>query len=232
MKTGTLPLHVAIIMDGNGRWAKSQGLPREEGHRVGVETLKKVTRLCGELGIKYLTVYAFSTENWMRPRREVNFLMDLFQRTFEKEAGELIKNRVRALFIGDRVGLSPSLQKIMARLEKDTSHCDGINLNIALNYGSKQEIVEAARAVCLEGKEDFSESDLEEFFYTSDSPPVDLLIRPGGEMRLSNFLLWQIAYAELYFTDVYWPDFAEYDLYKALEDFQSRQRRFGRVGGE
>ncbi len=232
LKTKKLPFHVAIIMDGNGRWARKRGLPREEGHRRGVETLKKITQSCGELGVKHLTVYAFSTENWRRPRKEVNFLMDLFHRTFDKEAAELVKKRVRVLFLGNRKKLASGLQNLMEKLEKDTSECDGINLNIALNYGSRQEIVEAAEVACRKEGGDFSEIDLEKYFYNPNLPEVDLLIRPGGEKRLSNFLLWQAAYAELYFTEVFWPDFAEIDLYKAVEDFQNRKRRFGRVGGE
>lgn len=232
LKTKNLPVHVAIIMDGNGRWAQKRGLPREEGHRKGVETLKKITQACGELGVKNLTVYAFSTENWNRPRREVNFLMDLFQRTFEREAEELVKNNVRVLFLGNRTEMGPNLQKIMRKVEKNTAECNGVNLNIALNYGSRREIFEAAVNLCRRGKGDYSERDLENYFYNPDLPDVDLLIRPGGEKRLSNFLLWQIAYAELYFTEVFWPDFGEKDLYQAVEDYQNRQRRFGKVGGE
>jgi len=232
LKEKPLPNHVAIIMDGNGRWALKRGLPREEGHRVGVETLKKITRSSGELGIKNLTVYAFSTENWRRPRKEVTFLMDLFHRTFEREAKELLANNVRVFFFGNRAGLAKNLQKIMGKLENETANCDGIFLNIALNYGSRQEITEAAKALCRKGEQEFSEKNLEKFFYSSNCPDVDLLIRPGGEMRLSNFLLWQAAYAELFFTETFWPDFTEKDLYLAVEDFQNRQRRFGRVGGE
>jgi len=232
LKKEKLPRHVAIIMDGNGRWAQKKGLSRNKGHRQGVETLKKVVRTCGEMGISFLTVFAFSTENWDRPRNEVLFLMDLFHRTFKKEARELIANRVRVVFIGYRSGLSRDLQETMNNIEKDTRSCDGIQLNIALNYGGRQEIMEAARALVDRGDRDFSQEEFSGNLFSAPCPDVDLLIRPGGEMRLSNFLLWQSAYAELYFTPVLWPDFSETDLYQAVQDFQKRQRRFGGVGGE
>lgn len=232
IKKNKLPRHVAIIMDGNGRWAQKKGLSRDKGHRQGVETLKKTVRACGELGITILTVFAFSTENWTRPPQEVQFLMELFYRTFKKEARELIANRVRVVFIGDRSELSPKLKEIMARIEEDTGEGDGLQLNIALNYGSRQEIMEAVRSMLETGERDFSLEQFSQNLYTGCRQDVDLLIRPGGEMRLSNFLLWQSAYAELYFTPVLWPDFSEADLYRAVLDFQNRQRRFGRVGGD
>lgn len=222
-------------MDGNGRWAKERGLIRQKGHEAGVERLKKITRNCVDLGIPYLTVFAFSTENWGRPKAEVDFLLKLFRIALKDYKAELIEKKVKVTFLGERHNLPLSILDLMEDLEESTREFKCLYLNIAFNYGSRKEIIEAAKVLLKEkeseidllGEEDFSSS-----LYTRGMPDVDLLIRPGGELRLSNFLLWQSAYAELYFLDTYWPDFDEDELAKALQEYNRRQRRFGKLKGD
>lgn len=229
-----LPQHIAIIMDGNGRWAKNKGLPRIEGHRQGANTLKEILRGCKDYGIKTLTAYAFSTENWGRPLTEVNFLMSLFERLLQKELTEMNSEGVCIRFIGDLSPLPQSLQRIMSQAMEETKDNQAVYFNVAINYGSRLEIVKACRSIAekiTRGEikpEAIDENLLSEYLYTSSSPDPDLLIRTSGEMRLSNFLLWQIAYTEIYITDTLWPDFNKKELMQALEVYQQRDRRFGK----
>lgn len=228
-----VPAHVAIIMDGNGRWAKQRGLSRVEGHKAGVSAMKRITRIAGELGIAYLTVYAFSTENWKRPDREVNFIMRLFRKTLLSQAQELHENNVRVKVIGRRDNLSSEIIKAIKQIEKLTEKNSGLELNIAFNYGGRAEIIDLikklSKKLYKEGlsPETLHERDIEKYLYNPSCPEVELLIRTGGERRLSNFLLWQNAYSELYFTDKYWPDFNKEEFMKALNYFETRDRRFG-----
>lgn len=230
-----LPSHVAIIMDGNGRWAKHRAMPRFLGHRQGVKALKKAVRYASNQGITTLTVYAFSTENWQRPMEEVNFLMDLMYKTLVQEIEELQQEGVRIIQIGDKVSLAPEVRKMWEQVEQSTAHNTGLTLNIAFNYGGRQELLAAARELAKrasQGEITWDEITLESIYnllYTAHSPDPDLIIRTGGEFRLSNFLLWQAAYAEIYVTDVLWPDFDEKDFSLALENFKRRERRFGQV---
>ena len=229
-----IPQHIAIIMDGNGRWAKHQGLPRIEGHRRGANNLKEILRCCKDYGIKTLTAYAFSTENWGRPLTEVDFLMALFERLLRKELAEMNAEGVCIRFIGDLSPLPQSLQQAMYQAMEETKHNQAVYFNVAINYGSRLEIVKACRRIAekIEQKElkpeAIDESLLSKYLYTADSPDPDLLIRTSGEMRLSNFLLWQMAYTEIYITDTLWPDFNRKELIQALEDYQKRDRRFGK----
>ncbi len=222
-----IPRHVAVIMDGNGRWAKSRGLPRLAGHRAGVESVREAVRVCGELGVQALTLYSFSTENWLRPKEEVGELMKLLSWALSKETLELDKNNVRLRAVGRLEALPEAvrrqLQESIAKLAKNT----GLILNLALNYGGRQEIVDAVNKAISEGVETFSERDIDTHLYTAGLPDPDLLIRTSGEMRVSNFLLWQIAYTELYVTPTFWPDFRRPQLVEAIADFQKRSRRFG-----
>lgn len=227
-------------MDGNGRWAKERGLPRREGHLAGINALENVLRRAEKLGIPCLTVYAFSTENWKRPVQEVKFLFQLFEETLMKRAGDLFSNNIKVKVIGRRESLPASLLKTIDRIEEKTSGNKKHTLNIAFNYGGRAEIVDVVSAVIREyekGKKfaQIDEEVIESFLYNPEFPEVELLIRTGGEKRLSNFLLWQSAYAELYFTEKYWPDFDGDELEKAIEDFKKRNRRFGglnEMGGE
>ena len=230
-----LPRHVAIIMDGNGRWAKKRGLPRTAGHKVGAETFRKIAQHCKKLGIEYITVYAFSTENWKRPREEVDTIMGLLK-TYMMEAIETMeKDKIRLKFFGDMTALSPELQELVRKTNEMSSHIEGVQANICLNYGGRDEILQAARAFakeCAEGKADPNSLTAEQFgsyLYSAGVPDPELIIRPSGELRLSNFLLWQCAYAEFYYCDTLWPDFSEEDLEKAIIDYQKRDRRFGGV---
>ncbi|UUX34639.1 isoprenyl transferase [Fundicoccus culcitae] len=235
-----VPKHIAIIMDGNGRWAKKRFLPRVAGHRKGVETIKKVTIRANELGVKLLTVYAFSTENWGRPQDEVNYLMSLPKDFFDSFLPELIKNDVRVEWIGDITALPQQTYDIVVSAVEQTKHCQGMVLNFALNYGGRQEITDAVVAIAqavsnqeLETHDitpELIESHLSTARYGQLAAP-DLLIRTSGEQRLSNFLLWQAAYSEFYFTDVLWPDFGASDLDAAVESYIQRDRRFGKVKG-
>ncbi|TDT61578.1 isoprenyl transferase [Fonticella tunisiensis] len=230
-----LPAHIAIIMDGNGRWAKKKNMPRTMGHRAGVETIREIVKACSKLGIKYLTLYAFSTENWKRPSDEVSVLMNLLVEYLRGEVNELHKNNVVVRAIGDIGGLPQICQDELKRAYEKTKNNSGLKLNLALNYGGRDEIKKAVKAIVSDVSEgkvaigDIDEKLISSYLYTSDMPDPDLIIRPSGEYRISNFLLWQIAYAELWFSDVYWPDFKPDNLYQAIVDFQNRDRRFGGI---
>lgn len=239
VKARGLPHHVAIIMDGNGRWAEQRGLVRTAGHQAGAQAAERLIRFVGrQLGLKYLTLFAFSVENWNRPAAEVDFLMDLLEQFIAEKLQEFISEGVRLCVSGDVKGLPVRVRETIARAIGETAKNDRLNLNIALNYGSRQEILGACqmivRAVQL-GELDLKMLDLEvfsKFLYTKDIPDPDLIIRTSGEMRLSNFLLWQAAYSELYFTDTLWPDFAPEELLSAIAAYQERDRRFGAVPEE
>jgi len=232
-----LPQHIAIIMDGNGRWAKERGLPRIAGHRRGVEVLKDILRCCRDWGIKCLTVYAFSTENWHRPHHEVDFLMVLFEHMLHQELSELQKEKVRIQFVGDLEALPRSLYQEIIHAVQLTRANLGIQFNVAINYGSRHEIVRMCRQIAEKVQhqqiqpQDIDENVISQHLYTANYSDPDLLIRTSGEMRLSNFLLWQMAYTEMYFTNTLWPDFGRKELYLAIKDYQSRDRRFGKVKG-
>ena len=228
-----LPQHIAIILDGNGRWAKKRGLPRTAGHQEGAMNVREITKLCANIGIKALTVYAFSTENWKRPDEEVKFLMKLPIKFFNEFAPELVENNIRLKVIGNVVELPIDLQQKVLEISELTKNNTKMTLTIALNYGSQDEIKQAVQAIATEVKngqlnvEDINEDVIDQHLMTSDLPPLDLMIRTSGELRISNYLLWQLAYAELYFTSIAWPDFKEEQLYEALLDYQKRNRRFG-----
>lgn len=229
----SLPNHVAIIMDGNGRWAQERGLPRALGHRAGMESLRAAVKLCLKIGIKILTVYAFSTENWKRPQDEINILMDLLYEYIQRELDELDRQKVQIRAVG-RIGDLPSLaQQEVTKAIRQTAENNKMILNIALNYGGRSEIIDATNEITkLVAKGELCPGEItEEIFqrhlYTGDLPDPDLLIRPAGELRISNFLLWQLAYTEFYITDVYWPDFKEEEFLRALISYQDRERRFG-----
>lgn len=221
--------HIAIIMDGNRRWAKELNLPSAIGHKKGVESLKTALRSCHSFGVKYLTVYAFSTENWNRKPEEVNFLMDLLAHTIKNELNELCENGVVISFIGDLARLNSKLQKILNTAVEKTKNNTGVNLQIAFNYGSRDEIVNAVKNIIKKGckEEEVTEELISKELYTSDIPDPDLLIRTGGEMRISNYLLWQIAYSEFLVTKQYWPDFDKQSMADAILEFKNRQRRYG-----
>lgn len=227
------PQNIAIIMDGNGRWAKKRKLARREGHKEGVKTLKKIVKYAAKKNIKSLTVYAFSTENWKRPKSEVNFLLSLMRKTMREEVDELLAKGVKINFLGRKDALSKKLIKEIELIEKKSQKNTNLVLNIAFNYGGRAEIVDATKKVLLDCKNNELEiaeltcEDFADYLYQRDLKDIELLIRTGGEKRLSNFLLWQAAYAELYFTDKYWPDFEEEDFEIALNDFKNRERRFG-----
>lgn len=224
-----LPKHIAIIMDGNGRWAKNRSLPRIAGHKVGVDSVREAVRTCAELGVKVLTLYAFSTENWLRPADEVSELMKLLSWVLRSEVEELNKNGVRLRISGRVEALPKSVQEEIARACDRLKDNGGLILNLALNYGSRQEIVDAVNLALKDGIESIDEAAISRCLYTAGLPDPDLVIRTSGEMRVSNFLLWQIAYAELYVTPVLWPDFRRKDLIDAVLEFQKRERRFGGV---
>ena len=230
-----IPKHVAIIMDGNGRWARKHGLPRSAGHQRGIKRIKEIVKSASELGIKILTLFAFSTENWQRPKREVDMLMRAFLNFLEKDISELNKNNIRFRVIGRDKPLSEELLNKIGQAESLTSSNSGLTVVLALNYGGRTEIVDAAARLfesIQKGAYEISqvsEETFSRFLYAPDLPSPDLLIRTSGELRLSNFLLWQLAYTELYFTKIYWPDFTEDDLIKAIVEYQKRERRFGRV---
>ncbi len=230
-----IPRHVAIIMDGNGRWAKQRGKARIEGHRAGAESVRAIVRACGEVGIEYLTLYAFSSENWNRPRAEVTALMHLLEFYLKQEVAELDKNNVRLAAIGRIHELPGSAQKQLTKSIEALSKNTGLTLVLALSYGGRSEIVDAMRSIAREVKSghlevaDIDEKIISQSLYTRNIPDPDLLVRTSGEMRVSNFLLWQISYAEIYVTDVLWPDFRKPELVKAVEDYGKRSRRFGLV---
>ena len=226
--------HVAIIMDGNRRWAKKRMLPSAAGHKKGVEALRATLKACAKFGIKYLTVYAFSTENWKRDKEEVEFLMSLLAKTIVNEVPEFIENDIRLTFIGDRKSLSKEIVDVLEFGEKETADCKTLNLQIAFNYGARMEITNALKEISLKVKngeiseDEITEDLISQNLYTSNIPDPDLLIRTGGEQRISNYLLWQCAYTEIYITDIFWPEFDEKALASAILEFNSRQRRFGK----
>ena len=227
-----LPRHVAIIMDGNGRWAKSKNLPRVEGHREGTKSVKETVETCARLGIQYLTLYAFSKENWKRPKREVATLWKLLDDYLKKEDKVLVKNRFRLVVIGNKAGIPESVRRELERVERLTSGYDRMTIILALNYGGRTEIVDAVKKMWNDGRRDIDAVDEEIFsryLYTAGIPDPDLLIRTSGEFRVSNFLLWQIAYTELWITPEYWPNFRRKHIFQALIDYQGRERRFGDI---
>ncbi len=235
LKRELLPKHVAVIMDGNGRWAKRQGLPRIMGHKRGVDALKDLLRCCKDWGISALTAYAFSTENWKRPQEEVEFLMTLFQRVLRQELREMLEENVQIKFVGNLQALPRSLQEEISRSMEETKDNRAIRFTVATNYGGRQEILQACRAIADKVKQgllqpdEIDEATFERHLYTAGICDPDLLIRTSGEMRLSNFLLWQMAYAEIYITETLWPDFDRAEFYRALSAYQQRERRFGKV---
>ena len=230
-----VPTHIAIVMDGNGRWATSRGLPRTAGHSVGSEVFRRIATYCKDIGVKYLTVYAFSTENWKRSEEEVNAIMGLLKQYLFEALEKMERDQIRLQFFGDLSRLSPELQELAARTREVSARYDGFQANICLNYGGRDEIVRAVRAFaqkCVSGEADpesLTEADFGRMLYSGDIPDPELIIRPSGEIRISNFLLWQSAYAEYYFTDVLWPDFTPAELEKAIAAFHKRNRRFGGV---
>jgi len=235
LKKGNLPAHVAIIMDGNGRWAKRRGLPRTAGHRAGVKTVKRIVRAAGDLDISILTLFTFSRENWRRPKYEVSAIMKLLYETTKKEINELDENNVRLITTGRIEELPSEEREILERAKDKTKDNTGLILNLALNYGGRTEILDAVKRLALDVKEggldpkNLDEETFSRYLYTKSLPDPDLLIRTSGEMRISNFLLWQTSYTELYVTSVLWPNFTVKDFHQAIWDYQNRKRRFGRV---
>ena len=227
------PRHIAIILDGNGRWAKKRGLPRTAGHAVGSETFRKIATYCKNIGVEYLTVYAFSTENWNRPADEVGTIMKLLGKYLNEAIETMERDHIKMKIFGDIGKLPPELQKLVEKTDEISSRYEGFQANICLNYGGRDEIVNAARRYAqdlAEGKAaELTEASFSDYMYSAGIPDPDLLIRPGGEQRISNFLLWQCAYAEFYFTDVLWPDFTPEELDKAIAEFHRRDRRYGGV---
>ena len=230
-----LPRHIAIIMDGNGRWAKKRGLPRTAGHAAGAENFRTIATYCKEIGLEYLTVYAFSTENWKRPAEEVSAIMGLLKKYLLEAISKMERDRVKMCFFGDLSPLPQELQELCERTREISKHYEGVQVNICLNYGGRDELVRAAKAFardCVAGKADpnhLTEARFGKYLFSAGVPDPDLIIRPSGEERISNFLLWQSAYAEYYFTDILWPDFNRDELHRALAAYQHRQRRFGGV---
>jgi undecaprenyl diphosphate synthase len=240
-ETVSIPRHVAIVMDGNGRWATSRKLPRVAGHKRGVDAVREAVRACAELGVEYLTLFAFSSENWRRPQDEVTTLMQLFILALEREVGKLHSNGIRLRVIGALEAFEPRIQELVKRAEERTQHNEGLTLTIAANYGGRWDILQAAQklaaarvaqggASALETS--FSEEDLAPYLSMAYAPEPDLFIRTGGDQRVSNFLLWQLAYTELYFTEEFWPDFNANTLKRAVAEFQQRERRFGRTSAQ
>jgi len=234
METNNLPKHVAIIMDGNGRWAESRNKKRTFGHKAGVEKTREIVEYSAKLGIESLTLFAFSSENWSRPKEEVSYLMELFVLALKREVKMLDKNAVKLSFIGDTAQFAPKLQQSIFEAETQTCDNDGLLLNIAANYGGRWDIVHAVNQCIQDGKtnQELTESDIEAKLATAGLPHLDLLIRTGGEKRISNFLIWQAAYAEFYFSDKLWPDFDSVAYDKALTDYAQRQRRFGQTSAQ
>jgi undecaprenyl diphosphate synthase len=235
LKKGNLPRHIAIIMDGNGRWAKRRGLPRIAGHRAGVKTVKRIVEAAGELKLSILTLFTFSTENWQRPREEVSAIMNLLYETTKRELNELEKNNVKLITTGKIEELSLRRKEILEKAIQRTKDNTGLVLNLALNYSGRSEILDAVKKISLDissgiiKPEGMDEKLFSSYLYTKELPDPDLLIRTSGEMRLSNFMLWQTSYTELYVTEVLWPDFSVNDFYQAIWAYQSRQRRFGKI---
>ncbi len=234
MDTTNICNHIAIIMDGNGRWAKKRGMPRTYGHKKGAENVVKITRSMKESGVKYLTLYAFSTENWQRSKDEVDALMQLLNEYLDKELKEIMENNVRIIFIGERYMLSEDIQKKMLYLEQESAKNTDLTLCIALSYGSRQEILSAVKSIATKVKndelkvEDITQESFSNELYTKGIPDPDILIRTSGEQRISNYLLWQIAYTELFFTNTLWPDFGKDELWDIIKKFSSRERRYGK----
>ena len=230
---GNLPRHIAIIMDGNGRWAKKRRMPRTAGHAVGAETFRKIATYCKDIGLDYLTVYAFSTENWKRPQEEVDAIMRLLEKYLLEAIEKMERDKVKMKFFGDTGVLSPRLRELIANTEEISKRFEGCQVNICLNYGGRDEMVRAMRryaAEVAEGRENnIDEAGVSDYLFSAGIPDPDLLIRPGGEYRLSNFLMWQSAYSELYFTDTLWPDFDRKEINRAIAEFQRRERRYGGV---
>ena len=230
-----VPVNLGIIMDGNGRWAKKRGLPRQAGHVTGAQVFRRITKYCEKCGVRYLTVYAFSTENWRRPQDEVDAIMNLLRQYLKESLADFQQENIVVRFIGNRAELAPDILELIEEAETSTAHKTGMTLNIALNYGGQQEIAAAARKLAQQvaageiTPDAIDEKMLEQALYTEDQPPVDLILRPSGEYRLSNFLIWQSAYAEFVFMDVLWPDFKDSDLDRAFEEYARRDRRFGGV---
>lgn len=230
-----IPNHIAIIMDGNGRWARQRGMPRTAGHRVGMDRVRDAVSVCLEHGVPFLTLYAFSTENWKRPEEEVRFLMDLFEEALKSEVEKLNRQNVQVRFIGLRHNLRPSLRELMEQSEALTSRNTALTLNLAINYGGRSEIIAAVRKIAAEVRqgevdiEQINESFFGNYLFTAGQPDPDLLIKPGGESRISNFLLWQIAYTEIYYSTKYWPDFNKADMRDAIAFYSRKERRFGGV---
>ena len=233
-----IPAHIAIIMDGNGRWARSRRLPRRLGHQEGLKALRRAVENCGHLKVKFLTVFAFSSENWNRPETEIRRLMELFLQALDKEIASLHKNNVRVRFIGDLTAFSTEMQHKMAQAEQLTGNNDQLYFNIACNYGGRWDITQACKALSHDVEhgtlraEDIDETTLSSYLSLAGMPDPDMLIRTGGEQRLSNFLLWQMAYCELYFSDILWPDFDDQSLATAIKAFRHRERRFGRTSDQ
>jgi undecaprenyl diphosphate synthase len=226
---GNIPRHIAIIMDGNGRWAKRRGLPRVAGHREGINSVREIVRVGGEIGVEILTLYTFSTENWKRPKTEVSALMSLLLRTIRKEVNDLNKNNVRLSTIGDLERLPKEPRNAMEEAKEKLKNNTGLLLNLALSYSGRSEILYAVNNIIGKGIHEVDESIFSAELYTGNLPDPDLLIRTSGEFRISNFLLWQLAYTEIFVSDVYWPDFREKQFYDAIRDYQNRERRFGKV---
>lgn len=234
-KDRVIPKHLAIIMDGNGRWAKKRGLPRTAGHTAGAANFRTITKYCSKIGIKHLTVYAFSTENWKRPKNEVSSLMKLFKEYLEEALTDFISENIKVIFLGDKKVFSEELQTLINRVEEESSKKDGMVLNIAMNYGSRAEILRASKILAYDVQngnvkiDDINEELFSSKLYTHDQPDPDLIIRPSGEYRISNFLLWQSAYSEYIVMDILWPDFKAEDLESALNEYSLRNRRFGGI---
>ena len=236
--TGAIPTHVAIVMDGNGRWAHARLLPRTAGHAKGVQSVRRAVETCGAAGVKYLTLFAFSSENWRRPAEEVSLLMRLFVQALEREVARLQDQGVRLHVVGDLSAFEPKLQDLIAQAQQKTAHNDKLHLTIAANYGGRWDILQATRALLLARPDlaadptGLDESSLAPYLSMAWAPEPDLFIRTGGEQRISNFLIWQMAYTELYFTDCYWPDFGEAELQQSFEWYRTRERRFGRTSAQ
>lgn len=233
-ETSGLPRHIAIILDGNGRWAKKRSLPRTAGHAAGSENFRKIATYCRDIGVDYLTVYAFSTENWKRPEDEVKSIMKLLEKYLHEAIDTMERDKIRMKVFGDVTALSPELQALVAKTNEISERYEGFQANICLNYGGRDEIIHAAKRYArdvAEGRADgeLTEEQFSDYLYSAGIPDPDLLIRPGGEQRISNFLLWQCAYSEFYFTDVLWPDFTPHELDKAIAAFRHRDRRYGGV---
>jgi len=232
---GNLPRHIAIIMDGNGRWAKKRGLPRTAGHAAGAENFRTIATYCKDIGLDYLTVYAFSTENWKRPQDEVGAIMGLLKKYLLESIEKMERDKIKMKFFGDLSVLTPELRELCEQTQEISKRYEGFQVNVCLNYGGRDELLRAAKAYardCMEGKADpnhLTDEQMGGYLFSRGVPDPDLVIRPSGELRLSNFLLWQSAYAEFYFTDVLWPDFDKNELHRAIAAFQSRSRRYGGV---